>query len=267
MSDYQKKIPNPLLIDTHSHIYARQFDNDRDKMLKGAFRQGVTKIFMPNIDDESIEGMLALEEQYPENCFSMMGLHPCSVDADFEKQLKIVENWLGKRKFVAIGEIGLDYYHSIDFVKQQEEALKTQVNWAKQYNLPIIIHCRESLDKTVEVLEPLMENSKPNGIFHCFSGTLEQAQRVIEMGFLLGIGGVVTFKNGGLDKILPHIGLEHIVLETDAPYLAPVPYRGKRNEPSYIPLIAAKVADIKGVDLQTVAQQTTSNAMKLFGML
>ncbi|MBC8112105.1 MAG: TatD family hydrolase [Verrucomicrobia bacterium] len=258
-------LQSEILIDTHAHIYTHQFENDSSSMLLNAFNQGVSKIFMPNIDLKSIENMLAIEKKYPENCFAMMGLHPCSVAADFENTLQILKNQLDERNFVAVGEIGLDFYWSLDFVAAQEKAFEIQVNWAIEKNIPIIIHCRESLDRTLQVLEPLL-NSKLTGIFHCFTGSLAQAEKIIEMGFLLGIGGVVTYKNGGLDKVLPHIGLEHLVLETDSPYLPPVPHRGKRNEPAYLPFIAKRIADLKGIDFQTVAQQTTENALKLFGM-
>lgn len=250
-------------VDTHAHIYGDQFNNDREKMLKRTFDAGVTKIFMPNVDSTSIEGMLALEDQYPDQCFSMMGVHPCSIEADFEKELKIAEDWLGKRKFVAIGEIGLDYYWSMEFVEQQKEALKIQVSWAKKYELPIIIHCRDSFRDTVAILEETGLTGI-TGIFHCFSGSMEDAQIAIDMGFKLGIGGVSTFKNGGLDKVIPFVDLQHLVLETDSPYLAPVPYRGKRNETSYIPLIAQRIADLKAVSLATVAEVTTQNALSLF---
>ncbi|MDJ1502307.1 TatD family hydrolase [Xanthocytophaga agilis] len=252
-------------VDTHAHIYGDQFTNDRETMLKRTFDAGVTKIFMPNVDSTSIDGMLALEDHYPDQCFSMMGVHPCSIEADFEKELKIAEDWLGKREFVAIGEIGLDYYWSTEFVEQQKEALKIQVSWAKKYDLPIVIHCRDSFRDTVAVLEETGLTGV-TGIFHCFSGTLEDAQIAIEMGFKLGIGGVSTFKNGGLDKVIPFVDLQHLVLETDSPYLAPVPYRGKRNETSYIPLIAQRVADLKEVSVATVAEATTQNALLLFGV-
>ncbi|MDJ1491300.1 TatD family hydrolase [Cytophagaceae bacterium DM2B3-1] len=252
-------------VDTHAHIYGDQFNNDREVMLKRTFSAGVTKIFMPNVDSTSIEGMLALEDQYPDHCFSMMGVHPCSIEADFERELKIAEDWLAKRKFVAIGEIGLDYYWSMEFVEQQKEALKIQVGWAKKYDLPIVIHCRDSFRDTVAVLaETGITGLK--GIFHCFSGSIEDAQIAIDMGFKLGIGGVSTFKNGGLDKVIPFVELKHLVLETDSPYLAPVPYRGKRNETSYIPLIAQRVADLKGISVATVAEVTTQNALSLFGV-
>jgi len=190
-------------------------------------------------------------------------LHPCSVKKDFEKELYIVEQWLGKRQFTAIGEMGTDLYWDKTFWEQQKEAFSIQVNWAKQYNLPIVIHSRESIDETIELLEPKLDG-KLTGIFHCFSGNLEQAKKIIAMGFYLGIGGVATFKNGGLDKVLPEIDSKHLVLETDSPYLAPVPHRGKRNEPSYLSLVVDKISDIKKISADQLAQDTTNNALQIF---
>ncbi len=250
-------------IDTHAHIYDKQFTNDRQTMLEHTFAAGVNRIYMPNVDSETIDGMLMLEAAYPTHCFATMGLHPCSVEKNFEQELQIVESWLQKRSFAAIGEIGLDYYWSMEFVEQQKKALQIQVQWAKQFQLPIIIHCRNSFHETVAVLKEVGIEGV-TGIFHCFSGTLEEAQTAIDLGFKLGIGGVCTFKNGGLDKVLPFVDLKHIVLETDSPYLAPVPHRGKRNETSYIPLIAQRVADLMQKPLKTVAEVTTQNALSLF---
>jgi TatD DNase family protein len=249
-------------IDTHAHIYLDDFATDRVAMLAESEKQAVRKIYMPNVDHTSIDSMLELESRSP-MCVAMMGLHPCYVKKDFERELYLVEEWLSKRKFAAVGEIGTDLYWDKTFWEQQQEAFAIQVNWAKRYNLPVIIHCRESIDETIALVEKLADG-KLKGIFHCFSGTAEQAQRIIKLGFLLGIGGVATFKNGGLDKVLPEVALEHLVLETDSPYLAPVPYRGKRNEPSYIPLIAHKLADIKKISIDDVRTVTTSNALKLF---
>jgi TatD DNase family protein len=250
------------MIDTHAHIYAPEFDADRKEMLEKAFKVGISHIFMPNIDHTSIDAMLELEAAYPGKCLAMMGLHPCYVNASFEKELQIVEAWLDKRNFIAVGEIGLDFYWSTEFRKQQEEAFKFQVQLAKKHGLPIVVHCRNSFSETVELLQEVgTEGLK--GIFHCFTGSLEDAQKVIEMGFLLGIGGVSTFKNGGLDKILPYVDLSHIVLETDSPYLAPVPYRGKRNETSYLPLIAQRAADLKKMPVEQLAIITTENASQL----
>lgn len=249
-------------IDTHAHIYSEEFDADRREVLTACRERGVAKIFMPNIDHTSIDAMLEVESRF-ENCYAMMGLHPCSVKKDFEKELYQVEQWLTKRKFVAVGEIGTDLYWDKTFWEEQQEAFTIQVNWAKQYELPIVIHCRESLDETIALVSKL-KNENLTGIFHCFSGSVEQARQITELGFLLGIGGVSTFKNGGLDKVLPSIGLEHLVLETDSPYLAPVPHRGKRNEPSYIPMIGEKVASFFAVSTEEVQMITTKNAEKLF---
>lgn len=253
-------------IDTHAHIYHEDFDKDRDDMLRACEEVGVSKIFMPNVDHASIDAMMELESRSA-NCFAMMGLHPCSVTKDFEKELYIVEQWLEKRKFAAVGEIGTDLYWDKTFWAEQQEAFKIQVAWAKQYKRPIVIHCRESIDQTIELVRQLKDD-RLTGVFHCFSGNLEQAREIIELGFYLGIGGVATFKNGGLDKVLPSVGVEHLVLETDSPYLAPVPHRGKRNEPTYIPLVGNRVAELIGIGVEEVQTMTTRNAEKLFeGML
>lgn len=249
-------------IDTHAHIYADSFNPDREAMLERAFAAGTGRVFMPNIDHASIDGMLALEQQYPQRCHAMMGLHPCHVLADFERQLQVVEGWLQRRKFIAIGEIGLDYHWSVAFAAQQREAFRIQVGWAKQYKLPIVIHCRNSFRETVELLHDIGTGGL-TGIFHCFSGSLEEARTAIGMGFLLGIGGVATFRNGGLDRVLPHVDLRHLVLETDSPYLAPVPHRGQRNEPAHLPLVARRVADLKQLPVGEVAETTTQNALDL----
>jgi TatD DNase family protein len=251
------------LIDTHAHIYSEEFDADRGDMLIRCEEQGISKIFMPNVDHASVDRMMEVELRYPKRCFPMMGLHPCSVKKDFERELYIVEQWLHKRKFSAVGEMGTDLHWDKTFWDQQKEAFSIQVNWAKQFNLPIVIHSRESIDQTIELLEPQLDG-KLTGIFHCFSGNLEQAKKIIAMGFYLGIGGVATFKNGGLDKVLAEIDLSYIVLETDSPYLAPVPHRGKRNEPSYIQLVAQKVSEIKKVSLEELTRATTSTALSIF---
>ncbi|MBS1682696.1 MAG: TatD family hydrolase [Bacteroidetes bacterium] len=253
----------PSWIDTHAHIYLNEFDVDRLDMLSRCEEAGITKIFMPNIDHTSIDTMMEVESKNPSRYFSMMGLHPCSVKKDFEKELYRVEDWLNKRKFSAIGEMGTDLYWDKTFWQQQQEAFKTQVQWAKKYNLPLVIHCRESIDQTIELLQPFADG-KLTGIFHCFSGSVSQAKKITDMNFYLGIGGVVTFKSGGLDKVLPEISLEHIVVETDSPYLSPVPHRGKRNEPSYVPLIAKKICEIKKIPLEELSEVTNLNASKLF---
>ena len=251
------------LIDTHAHIYLKDFADDREDMLARAADVGLHKIYMPNIDHTSIDDMLNLEAKHPQACIAMMGLHPCSVNKNFEKELYEVESWLARRKFAAGGEIGTDLYWDKTFWEQQQEAFKIQVTWAIQHKLPIVIHCRESLNETIDMVEHLKdENLK--GVFHCFSGTPEQAKRIIDLGFYLGIGGVATFKNGGLDKVLPDVDLAHIVLETDSPYLAPVPHRGKRNEPAYLQLIAQRVADLMQISIEEVAAETSGNSKLLF---
>lgn len=250
-------------IDTHAHIYSPKFDSDREEVIQRAVENGVGKIFMPNVDVDSIDAMLEAEQRYPGICIPTMGLHPCDVDKDFEKQLYVMEGWLDKRPFAAVGEIGLDLYWDKTFFEHQQEALKIQIDWAKKKALPIILHCRESIDETIEIVKSL-NDEKMTGVFHCFTGDLEQAKQIIDMGFLLGIGGVATFKNGGLDKVIPEIGLEHLLLETDAPYLAPVPHRGKRNSPEYIPLIAYRIGELAGESLETVAEITNRNALGLY---
>lgn len=249
--------------DTHAHIYLEDFDTDRDDMLTHAREVDVTKIYMPNIDHTSIDRMLEVEEKSTGTCVAMMGLHPCSVKKDFHKELYLVEQWLSKRRFCALGEMGTDLYWDKNFWEQQLEAFTIQVGWAKQFKIPIVIHCRETLDQTIELVEQLKDDNL-TGVFHCFTGTLEQADRITKLGFYLGIGGVVTFRNGGMDKVIPSLDLKHMVLETDSPYLAPAPHRGKRNEPKYIPLVAAKVAELKNISLEEVQEVTTRNALDLF---
>jgi len=251
-------------VDTHAHLYSDEFAHDRADMLARFEEQGVKKVFMPNIDHTSIDGMLELESRSAGVCIATMGLHPCYVKKDFERELYIVEDWLSKRKFAAVGEIGTDLYWDKTFWEQQKEAFTIQVKWAIKYKLPIIIHCRESLNETIDIVEQLTDG-KLTGVFHCYSGSVEQAKRIIKLGFQLGIGGVATFKKSGLDSVLPEIDLKHIVLETDSPYLAPVPHRGKRNEPAYIPLIAEKIATIKNMAVNEVRSTTTQNALTLFG--
>jgi len=253
-----------IFTDTHAHLYLEEFAKDAQEIMQRAEKACVSQIYLPNIDHTSIDAMLEWELKFP-NCIATIGLHPCSVKKDFERELYLVEDWLKKRKFVAIGEMGTDLYWDTTFFEEQKEAFKIQANWAKQYKLPLIIHCRNSIDETIQLVEELQDAEKSlSGIFHCFSGTLEQAQKIIDLGFYLGIGGVVTFKKSGLDEVLKNLSLEHLVLETDSPYLAPVPHRGKRNEISYIPLIAEKVASIYQITLEDVAQKTTENARKIF---
>jgi TatD DNase family protein len=252
-----------MYIDTHAHLYSEEFQKDLPDVLARCEAQGVGKVYMPNVDHTSIDAMMALEERDTQRYVATMGLHPCYVKKDFERELYIVEQWLAKRKFAAIGEIGTDLYWDKTFWEQQKEAFTIQVGWAKQYNLPIIIHCRESIDETIALVEALKDDSL-RGVFHCFSGNVEQAKKIIDLGFYLGIGGVATFKKGGLDNVLPSIDFNHIVLETDAPYLAPVPHRGKRNEPSYVPLVAQRIGDLKQTSIEEVKRITTANALDLF---
>jgi TatD DNase family protein len=250
-------------VDTHAHIYSSEFANDINEVIATARGAGVGQIFMPNIDGQSIGPMLELEKTYPDYCMPMMGLHPCYVKEDYREQLAVVETWLSKRSFSAIGEIGLDLYWDKSFIEEQTIAFETQISWAKSLDLPIAIHCRESLDISIDIVRK-HQDGKLKGIFHCFSGTSDHALEIIDLGFLLGIGGVATFKNGGLDKVIPEVELKNIVLETDSPYLAPAPYRGKRNSPSYIPIIASKIASFKTCSLEEVAAITTTNASNLF---
>lgn len=249
--------------DSHAHIYLKEFDADGREVMLRCEEAGVQKIYMPNIDHTSIDNMLEWEAKYPNQCLAMMGLHPCSVKNDFEKELYMVENWLSKRKFAAIGEMGTDLYWDKTFWEQQQEAFAVQVSWAKRYELPIVIHCRESIDETIAMVEQY-HDEKLKGVFHCFTGTIEQAKRIVKLGFYLGLGGVSTFKNGGLDKIIPELDVNTLLLETDSPYLSPVPHRGKRNEPSYIPIIATRVAELLGISLEDLQTATSVNAQNLF---
>jgi TatD DNase family protein len=254
-----------IFTDTHTHLYSKEFDNDRNALIQKAIDGGVTRLFMPNVDSESIQGMLQVEKQFPAHCFAMMGLHPCSVNSTYQSELEVVEYWLTKRKFVAIGEIGIDLYWDKTFFEQQQNAFRTQIALAKKYDLPYIIHSRNSFSETMEIVNEFKAD-KLKAIFHCFSGNVEQAEQLIAIGnFKIGIGGVVSFKNSGLDKVVDAIDLKHIVLETDAPYLAPVPHRGKRNEPDCLLLVAQKIADIKGITIEEVASVTTQNSMDVFG--
>lgn len=257
---------NMILTDTHTHLYAEQFDEDRDEMVKRALDAGVSRLFMPNIDSTSIEGMMQLAEKYPENCFPMMGLHPCSVIADYEKELAVVEEWHSKYKFCAVGEIGIDLYWDKTFFAEQQAAFKRQVELAKKLGLPIIIHTRDSFNETYEIVSELNDDSL-KGIFHCFSGMVEEAEKVIALGgFKMGIGGVLTFKNSKQDEVVRQIDLKHLVLETDSPYLTPHPYRGKRNESAYTRLVAEKMAEVHGVSLEEVAKITTANSKEVYGI-
>lgn len=252
------------LTDTHTHLYADELSAKRKELITQAIQSGIKTFYMPNIDTGSINSMLDILQQFPENCFPMMGLHPCSVKENYLKELALIEKKLADQKFYAIGEIGIDLYWDITFRQQQEDAFIKQIEWASRLNLPVSIHSRNATD---EVIDLLKKNSSLNnrGVFHCFSGNIEQAQEIISMGFHLGIGGVVTFKNSGLDKIVEQVDLKHLVLETDAPYLAPAPHRGKTNIPSYLILVAQKIAAIKNISVDDVADQTSKNAQLIFG--
>jgi len=250
-------------IDTHAHLYEEEFATDRTEMVERALAAGVYQFLLPNIDSSTITGMLALEAQFPGVCHPMMGVHPCYVNENVDQELSIVREWLEKRPFKAIGEIGLDFYHDTTHTVQQYKAFREQLDLSRQYKLPVSIHARESTRECIDEVKAL-QDGRLSGVFHCFSGTLDQAKEVIDLGFYLGIGGVVTFKKAGLDKLLEHIDLQYVILETDAPYLAPVPYRGKRNESAYIPLIGERIADVKNLTIGEIAAITTSNALKLF---
>jgi TatD DNase family protein len=262
-------LPDQLILmeltDTHCHIYLSEFDTDRNKVLENAFNAGVTRIFLPNVDQSTISNLLELAGQYPDNCFPMMGLHPTSVNADFQKELEVMEAQLNLRQFTAIGEVGIDLYWDKTFRDQQEEAFSIQIGWASQRNLPVIIHTRNSHTETVNLIHK-SGLSNLRGIFHCFGGSLDQAREITDMGFHLGIGGVSTYKNSGLEQVLPHIDRKWIVLETDSPYLAPVPFRGKRNEPSFLIHTASRVASIYGMGTEEFGQLTTDNSKHLFGI-
>lgn len=252
-----------MLTDTHTHLYVEQFAEDRAAVIDRAIEKGVNRFYLPNIDSEYIDDLLSLEAAYPEHCFAMMGLHPCSVKENYEEELAIVEQWLKKRPFVAVGEIGLDLYWDKTFFEQQKAAFRQQIQWAKELGLPIVIHSRESTWEVIEILRAEQDENL-RGIFHCFGGNVEEAKAITDLGFYLGIGGVLTFKKARLDETLKEIDLQHIVLETDAPYLAPIPYRGKRNESAYIRIIAEKLAEVKDVTLEEIAAKTSQNASNIF---
>lgn len=253
-----------LLIDTHAHLYLSDFDQDRAAMLQTALTAGVGQILLPAIDAETHAALVAMEEQFSQ-CRAMMGVHPCSVKADYQKELSIAQDWWNKRDFIAVGEIGLDFYWDKTFVDQQVDAFRIQIEWALQKKVPIVVHSRNACLECVQVLKEYKGRGL-TGVFHCFSGSLEEAREIIKLGFYLGIGGVLTYKNAGLGTVLSEVPLEHLVLETDAPYLTPVPYRGKRNESSYLLLVASKLAEVKAVAIEQVAQVTTHNARILFSI-
>jgi TatD DNase family protein len=251
------------LIDTHTHLYLPEFDIDRNEVVKRALENNVVKLFMPNIDIHSIDLMISCEKKYPGVCYSMIGLHPTSVKDDYQHQLEIIEDYARIRSFIAIGEIGIDLYWDKTYLNEQIIAFKRQLELGLKYSLPVVIHSRESFPVVFEVLKEF-EGSGIKGVFHAFSRDIKTAEKAIAMGFELGIGGVVTFKNSGLDSVVKEVGIDHLVFETDSPYLAPMPYRGKRNESAYIPLINRKVSEITGLDYENVAKTTWSNSLRLF---
>ena len=252
-----------FITDTHTHLYVEQFDKDRNDVIQRAIQTGVSRFFLPAIDASYYPAMFELEKQYPKNIFLMAGLHPTHVKENYMEELQIVKEKLNNHKFYGIGEIGIDLYWDKTFLKQQQDAFKIQINWAKEKNLPIVIHCRDSFNEIFEILNELKDD-RLHGIFHCFTGNLQQAEVAISYNMKLGIGGVVTFKNGGIDKYLHKIPLKNIVLETDSPYLAPTPYRGKRNESSYLMKIIEKLVDIYGLSKEEIAKITTQNSMEVF---
>jgi TatD DNase family protein len=253
-----------ILTDTHSHLYDNKFAEDQKEVIERAFEEDVQRIFLPNVDQHTVKGMMDIVKQYPDKCFAMMGLHPCHVKADYKEELAVLKAHLDTDKFCAVGEIGMDLYWDKTFLEEQKDAFRTQIHWAKEKGLAIAIHCRDAFDEIFEILES-ESDEKLRGIFHCFTGSLEQAHQAINLNFYLGVGGVVTFKKAGLDKVIEQIDLKHLVLETDSPYLAPSPNRGKRNESSYLVHIAQKIADLHQVSIHAVAEITTENSKKIFG--
>lgn len=254
-----------MIIDTHCHLYLDEFKKDIDDVIKRAAAETVNKFYLPAIDSSEIENIFLLERKFPGKCIAMMGLHPCYVKENYLEELSVVKDWLSKRKFAAVGEIGLDFYWDKTFEKQQYEAFRMQIELALQYNLPIVIHTRDAMQESIDVVKEYTSRGI-KGIFHCFGGTVENAKEIIDAGFYLGIGGVLTYKKAGLAQVLEQIDLQYMVLETDAPYLTPVPFRGKRNESSYLKYIVEKLALIKNVSIETVAAVTTANAEKIFGL-
>ncbi len=254
-----------MLIDTHSHVYTAEFAEDRHNMILRAENEDVGLILMPAIDSQTHTVMLRVEEEFPARCLSMIGLHPCSVKNDFKQELKIVKDYFEKRTFVAVGETGLDFYWDRTFTKEQYESFQMQIDLALHYDLPVVIHSRNSIDECIKVIAE-NQKGKLKGVFHCFSGNIEQAKQIIDIGFYLGIGGVVTFKNAGLDRVVDNLNMKNIILETDSPYLAPVPFRGKRNEPSYLKYVVEKLSEIKEIPKKEVTENTTMNAKELFNL-
>lgn len=254
-----------ILTDTHTHLYYETDPEKLSDLMQRSLDNKVCRLFLPNVDSESIPLVFGLSERYPNHCFPMLGLHPCDVKANYKEELDSISKEIAQRKVYAIGEIGIDLYWDKSTLSIQQEAFRIQIDWAKNLGLSIVIHCREAFDEIFEILNELKDD-KLRGIFHCFSGTLKQAHQVIGLGFYLGIGGVLTYKNSGLDKVIQDVSLEHLVLETDSPYLTPVPFRGKPNESSYLVYIAQKLADLKQVSLHEIAEVTTQNSRMVFGV-
>jgi TatD DNase family protein len=252
-----------IFTDTHTHLYLKEFDDDRDQTIQRAINTGVKYMLLPNIDSATAKPMLDLCRKYPSNIFPMMGLHPTDVKENYLEELDKVEEYLAKDKFYAIGETGMDLFWDKTFIEEQKISLRAQIKFAKKYHLPVVLHSRDSFDEVFEIIDDTIDENL-TGVFHCFTGTAEQARKITGWGFLLGIGGVLTFKNSGLDKVIENIPLDHIILETDSPFLAPKPYRGKRNESAYVYYVAEKMAEIKSLSIGEIAAQTTRNAMKLF---
>jgi len=252
-----------MFVDTHTHLYSDKFSEDIDKVITRALEAGVERLYLPNIDSSSTEAMNRLRTEYPGLCFPMMGLHPCSVKENYKDELDHVIKQLAQDKYYGVGETGVDLYWDTTFKKEQIEAFEIQIGLSKEYNLPIIIHSRESLDLTIDIITK-NQDGKLTGIFHCFNGTIEQCKKIQDIGFMMGLGGVVTFKSAKMEEVVKYMDIDHILLETDAPYLAPTPHRGKRNESAYLPLIAQKVADFREIDISEVMRMTTANASKIF---
>jgi TatD DNase family protein len=254
-----------LLTDTHTHLYYETDDAKRAELVQRCKENEITRLFLPNVDAASVQMVFSLHESFPDICFPMLGLHPCSVKPGWEEELNAIQQAIHQHKIYAIGEIGIDLYWDKTTLPEQILAFKQQIAWAKSLKLPIVIHCRDAFDEVFDVLEQ-EQGDDLRGIFHCFTGTLTQANKIIDLGFYLGIGGVVTYKNSGLDKVVSQVDMNHLVLETDSPYLTPVPYRGKPNESSYLIYIAQKVAELHQTNLDTVAAITTENSKKVFGI-
>lgn len=253
------------LIDTHAHLYLPEFDLDREEVLRRSFEEGVTKVLLPNIDSESIDKMMSLADRYSDICYPMMGLHPTSVKEDYHSELEIVKRWLGQKSFIAVGEIGIDLYWDKTFLIQQLDAFTQQIDLAIELDLPVVIHCRDAFNEVFNALDKY-QSKNLKGVFHAFTGGIAEAEKAIEYGFFIGIGGVITFKNSGLNSVIRNLGVDKVVLETDSPYLTPSPHRGKRNESSYIKLIADHLATITGEAVEEIAKVTTTNATKLFNL-